>query len=185
MKFKLDENPGTGVARILRESGHDVSTVPEQKLHGATDDTIYGIFRRERRCLVTLDLDFGNVLRFPPEPTAGIAVLRPPGKAILGIIAALTRQLVKALDKGTPRRPTLDRRTRTDSDSPGLRTKRLNAPALPCAAPTRGLRRAGYEHLLEALRDPKYEEMREWIGGEFNPEGFDLGKVNQGLWRIK
>mgnify|MGYP001557973450 CR=1 FL=1 len=46
----------------------------------------------------------------------------------------------------------------------------------------------GYEHLLEALRDPKHEDheqMREWIGGEFDPEAFDLGEVNQGLWRMK
>lgn len=46
----------------------------------------------------------------------------------------------------------------------------------------------GYEHLLQALRDPKHEgheEMREWTGGEFDPEEFDLGKVNQGLWRMK
>lgn len=46
----------------------------------------------------------------------------------------------------------------------------------------------GYEHLLEALRDPKHEdheEMREWIGGDFDPEAFDLGEVNQGLWRMK
>jgi len=46
----------------------------------------------------------------------------------------------------------------------------------------------GYEHLLEALRDPKHEEheeMTEWIGGEFDPEAFDFGQVNQNLWRMK
>ena len=99
MKFKLDENLGAEIARILRGFGHDVSTVYDQKLHGSTDEAIYDVCRRERRCLVTLDLDFGNVLRFPPEPTAGIAVLRPPGKAILGIVVALTRQLIEALKK--------------------------------------------------------------------------------------
>lgn len=46
----------------------------------------------------------------------------------------------------------------------------------------------GYEHLLQALRDPKHEDhegMREWIGGEFDPEVFDLGRVNQDLWCMK
>jgi hypothetical protein len=46
----------------------------------------------------------------------------------------------------------------------------------------------GYEHLLQVLRDPKHEEheqMREWIGGDFDPEAFDLGKANQRLWRMK
>ncbi len=42
----------------------------------------------------------------------------------------------------------------------------------------------GYEHLLEVLRDPKHEEhkeMREWIGGDFDPEAFDLGDINRAL----
>ncbi len=46
----------------------------------------------------------------------------------------------------------------------------------------------GYEHLLEVLRDPKHEEhedMREWIGRDFDPEEFDLEAVNRALWRMK
>ena len=46
----------------------------------------------------------------------------------------------------------------------------------------------GYERLLEALHDPKHEEheeMREWIGGDFDPEAFDLDEVNQVLKRMR
>lgn len=46
----------------------------------------------------------------------------------------------------------------------------------------------GYEHLLEALRDPKreeHEELRKWIGADFDPAAFDLGVVNKLLWRTK
>lgn len=46
----------------------------------------------------------------------------------------------------------------------------------------------GYQHLLEVLRGPKHEEheeMREWIGGEFDPEAFDLNSVNKRLWKLK
>ncbi|MHB1951475.1 MAG: IS1096 element passenger TnpR family protein, partial [Acidiferrobacteraceae bacterium] len=46
----------------------------------------------------------------------------------------------------------------------------------------------GYEHLLEALRDPKHEDhepLREWIGGEFDPEAFDLDEVNRMLKRAR
>jgi hypothetical protein len=46
----------------------------------------------------------------------------------------------------------------------------------------------GYEHLLEVLRDPKHEEheeMREWIGGDFDSETFDMETINRELWRTK
>jgi hypothetical protein len=46
----------------------------------------------------------------------------------------------------------------------------------------------GYENFLEAMRDPKHpehEELLDWIGGEFDPEAFDLGEVNQRLQRIR
>ncbi|MEK6677046.1 MAG: plasmid pRiA4b ORF-3 family protein [Planctomycetota bacterium] len=42
----------------------------------------------------------------------------------------------------------------------------------------------GYEDFLEAIRDPKHEEhdsMLEWIGGAFDPEAFDVEKLNKRL----
>jgi predicted nuclease of predicted toxin-antitoxin system len=50
-------------------------TVTEQGLSSADDPRVYEVCRDERRVLVTLDHDFGHALVFPPEPTAGIAVL--------------------------------------------------------------------------------------------------------------
>jgi hypothetical protein len=52
----------------------------------------------ESRCLITLDLDFADVVRFPPRETAGIAVLRLPRGASLTLLAALVRNLLKALE---------------------------------------------------------------------------------------
>ena len=42
--------------------------------------TVIAACRRERRCWVTLDLDFGNPLLFKPSEYWGIAVLRLPSK---------------------------------------------------------------------------------------------------------
>ena len=42
----------------------------------------------------------------------------------------------------------------------------------------------GYQDFLDAIRDPKHpdhEDMVEWIGGEFDPEAFDLRGVNGAL----
>jgi hypothetical protein len=78
MKVKLDENIGRRGVRLLRLAGHDVITVPEQELCSAPDKGLISICRNERRCLVTLDLDFGNPLLFKPEEYFGIAVFRLP-----------------------------------------------------------------------------------------------------------
>src|SRR5581483_3786798 len=46
----------------------------------------------------------------------------------------------------------------------------------------------GYEHFLQVVRDPgdpEQEDLLEWIGGEFDPEAFDLDAVNRALARIK
>jgi hypothetical protein len=40
----------------------------------------------------------------------------------------------------------------------------------------------GYEEFLRAIQDPKHPEhknMRAWVGGIFDPEGFDLNAVNR------
>ena len=42
-------------------------TVPEQELSGAADEAIFAICASERRTLVTLDRDFGQLPRFPPK----------------------------------------------------------------------------------------------------------------------
>ena len=48
---------------------------------------------RERRALVTLDLDFSNILAYPPAQFAGIIVLRLADQAHLTVEAAVRRVL--------------------------------------------------------------------------------------------
>jgi hypothetical protein len=46
----------------------------------------------------------------------------------------------------------------------------------------------GYEELLEVIKDPEHpehEEMLEWLGGEFDPEAFDIEEINLLLKNIK
>jgi hypothetical protein len=80
VKLELDKNLGRRTATMLRTAGFDVATVPEEGLCSASDQQLLEICRQEGRCLVTLDLGFGNPLRFPPASYPGIAVpqLPPP-----------------------------------------------------------------------------------------------------------
>jgi predicted nuclease of predicted toxin-antitoxin system len=98
MKFKLDENFGTRTQQLFRTKGHDVMTVRDQQLQGASDQRLYDVCRAEQRCLVTLDLDFSDVLRFPPEQTHGIAVIRVPHNPTLPLLEQLIRQLLNTFE---------------------------------------------------------------------------------------
>jgi predicted nuclease of predicted toxin-antitoxin system len=75
VKIKLDENIGTRGRELLAADGHDVATVRDQGLSGSSDETIFEVCRDEGRVLITLDRDFGEVLRFPPNESAGIVIL--------------------------------------------------------------------------------------------------------------
>lgn len=78
MLVKLDENLGERGRQLFMAAEHQVATVGEQGLAGAEDPKVIEVCRSEGRCLVTLDLDFSNPFRFPPDQFSGIAVLRLP-----------------------------------------------------------------------------------------------------------
>ncbi|MEO0114623.1 MAG: DUF5615 family PIN-like protein [candidate division WOR-3 bacterium] len=102
MKFKLDENFGTRTQRLFQDAGHDIQTVRAQGLQGCLDQELYNICCSEERCLVTLDLDFADVTRFPPNQTKGIVVIRLPLHSSLSLLEQLVSQFLQALNQMTP-----------------------------------------------------------------------------------
>ena len=76
MKLFLDENLSPQHASELRTEGHDAIAVLEVGLSGATDEQVLRFAVENGRVLVTLDADFANVMRFPPEQTHGVVRLK-------------------------------------------------------------------------------------------------------------
>jgi predicted nuclease of predicted toxin-antitoxin system len=98
LRIKTDENIGRDAVRFLRNHGHDVMTVREQDLGGYSDDAIFQVCCEEQRTLITLDRDFGNLLRFPPHRSAGIAIIDLGHAASL---SSMTHRLTDFVDLAT------------------------------------------------------------------------------------
>lgn len=97
MKFKLDEDLGQALAGILQAAKHDVATVVEEGLQGADDQRVLEAAHAESRCLVTLDLEFGNPLVFDPAGYSGIVVIRVPARATQAALLEGVRTLLRAV----------------------------------------------------------------------------------------
>ena len=95
MKFLLDENLSSRHAARLRANGRDAIAVVEESLGGASDAAVRSAAITSGRILVTLDADFGNIVRYPPTRTPGIIWLRlhPPSET------KIEQALDRCLDK--------------------------------------------------------------------------------------
>ncbi len=91
MRFKVDESLHVEVADLLRGQGHDALTVFDQGLRGRNDHALADICRIENRVLLSLDLDFSNILMFPPENYPGLIVLRLRSRGRAAVRRMVTR----------------------------------------------------------------------------------------------
>jgi predicted nuclease of predicted toxin-antitoxin system len=98
MQFKIDENLHPEVAELLRQHGHDATTVYDQGLRGHSDAEIAQVCRREARALVTMDLDFADIRAYPPQGYTGIMVLRLTDQSRPAVLRVF-RQMLALLNR--------------------------------------------------------------------------------------
>jgi predicted nuclease of predicted toxin-antitoxin system len=103
MRLKLDENLDVGLAVWLASMGHDAKTVRDEQMSGASDEQVFAVAMAEDRCLVTLDLDFSDPIRFSPTNSAGTLVLRVPVPS-MAMIRRLLEQAMAQAALTSPRR---------------------------------------------------------------------------------
>ena len=77
MRLKLDENLSRPLKSILTALQHDVSTVQEEGLLSQPDSVIANAAQHEERVLLTLDVEFANLKKYPPGSHPGIILFRP------------------------------------------------------------------------------------------------------------
>jgi predicted nuclease of predicted toxin-antitoxin system len=75
VRVKIDENLPESVARVVRGAGHDVDTVREEALTGASDPDVMAAAVAARRMVFTLDRGFGDLAR-AVSTHAGVVVFR-------------------------------------------------------------------------------------------------------------
>ncbi len=97
-KFKLDEHFGHRFKNIFLNAGHDTETVRDENLQGIPDSNLFEVCKKESRCLVTLDLDFSDIIRFPPYESAGIVILRPRKRITVNGLEILILQLFQYIE---------------------------------------------------------------------------------------
>ena len=76
MKFLFDANISPESAVHLRSYGYDVRCLIEEGLGHLPDEKVAALAARERRIIVTFDLDFGEIYHFSGEKRIGVIILR-------------------------------------------------------------------------------------------------------------
>jgi predicted nuclease of predicted toxin-antitoxin system len=76
MKLIIDADIPRSFFSRLKESGYDVIDVRDIPNHPLEDEEIFRLACKEQRALITRDLDFSNILHYPPASSFGIIVLR-------------------------------------------------------------------------------------------------------------
>lgn len=72
-----DENVPNGTVELLRQLGHDVLDIKEQRLYGLPDAQVFQLAVETRRLLLLLNYrDFEDQVRYPASHTGGVIVSR-------------------------------------------------------------------------------------------------------------
>jgi len=93
-RFVIDEDMPRSTGKALQDLGYEVKDIRDHGLRGMDDERIYQFAQNNQAVLITGDLGFGNILRFPIGSHYGIIVVHFPNEMSTDEI---NRQLVQRL----------------------------------------------------------------------------------------
>ncbi len=95
ISFLADECVRLPTIVLLRNLGHSVVTAREAMLGGKSDPEILKLAIKRKMVLVTEDLEFGNIILYPPKTHHGIILLRFRHSLEEDVHNVLTRLLIE------------------------------------------------------------------------------------------
>lgn len=98
MKILTDQDVYATTLRLLRDLGHDVVSAADLGMERATDEELLAFSRKEKRCFVTRDRDFGR-LAFSQKQGGGILYLRMAPSTVVVVHAELNQVLERHTEK--------------------------------------------------------------------------------------
>ena len=94
MRFLIDANLPRAVIVVVQSLGHQAEFARDIGLASATDEEIAKHALQYGAALLTRDLDFADIRRYPPDRYSGIVVLRLPDIVVAEEIAAAVKRFL-------------------------------------------------------------------------------------------
>jgi len=95
MRFLIDANMPRSIIALVTNLGHEVEFARDIGLGAAPDQEIAARAQASGAALLTRDLDFADVRRYPPALYSGIIVLRLPDGMIAKDIVRVTERFLQ------------------------------------------------------------------------------------------
>ena len=99
IKFLLDANLSPQTSRYLIKLGFDSKSITAEKLGHIKDPEVVKIAKKEKRIIITFDLDFGEIYHQKESSNVGIIVLRLDNQTPENVNSVLGQFLSKDLSK--------------------------------------------------------------------------------------
>jgi len=98
-KVLVDEDLPRSTATLLESLGIDALDVRDVGLQGVSDAEVFEYAQKEGRIIITRDVEFGNILKYPIQNYCGIIVIRLPNTYIRDQILEIIRNFFLEVDK--------------------------------------------------------------------------------------
>jgi len=85
-KIVVDEDIARSTGRLLIANGHQVFDIRDHGLRGAKDEDIFRFAQTNNASLLTGDMDFGNLIKYPLGRHFGIIIFHFPSVMPIHVI---------------------------------------------------------------------------------------------------